>query len=411
MSTLYFFVEWDHGFFNLSKEIDLAVKTSIRNELLGKKITADDIGKQIDNMPITAQGIRTSASVTLERIEPLATLIVDATTQIEVRNNNRSSGSQRPTAEEKDDELDNLVMFQTTFEPRMISHYHEVYESLVGIPKEIILREIMSLMMSIESKEKWSNRHYGKIVQALSASANKAPVIVFGGDPGTGKTALATSIGAKLATELNERVHFRHVSLTLRGMGYQGRASSMIVKLFDHIKKEYIRKKEPLILFFDEAEALVGSRGETDSSSGAQENIAVVDAIIVGVDNLRKGLHARVVALFATNLTQRVDSALMRRSYYHEFQRPDDGTREVLFKNSLSGLGFSSDEINEFVLATKPQKVNGKLWHYSHSDIVELIIGRAVNDAIFHDKLLTKDDILNYCKSTTPTASLIPSSG
>ncbi|MBK8129456.1 MAG: AAA family ATPase [bacterium] len=165
-------------------------------------------------------------------------------------------------------------------------------------------------------------------------------------------------------------------------MGYQGRASSIIVKLFEHIAQEYNRIREPIILFFDEAESIVGSRGETDSSSGAQENIAIVDSIIVGVDSLRRGMQARVVALFATNLTERIDPALLRRSYYHHFNRPSDIIRFQLFENALSGLNFNHNELESLVKATSPRMVNGSKVEFTPSDIIELIIGRAINEAI-----------------------------
>lgn len=230
-------------------------------------------------------------------------------------------------------------------------------------------------------------------------------MIVFGGDPGTGKTALATSIGAALAPKLGERVHFRHMSLLLRGMGYQGRAASMIVKSFENIRQEYLKLKEPMILFFDEAEAIVGSRSQADSSSGSQENIAIVDAVIIGVDSLRKGLQARVIAIFATNLTARLDVALMRRSYYYQFDRPDEQTRRILLESSLRGMGFNKDDINKLVEATKPRQINNREIGFTPSDIVESIIGRALNEAIQSNTKVSIESLLRYCEKTNPTGT------
>lgn len=409
MTTLFWAVKWDHGFYALDTFIERAITEAVRQRIEGSRINADDIGKYMPGIPLTIRGTETSFTARLERIEPVATFTIDADTEILIHIVTDLDFSLSPTVNETDNssrvqDLEDMVMFQTTFDPsKLSSHYMKIYESLVGIPKELVLQELLTLLMPFETKEKWSKYHYGHVVPALVVTANKAPVVIMGGDPGTGKTALATSIGAPLAKTLGERVHFRHMSLMLRGMGYQGRASTMVVKLFERIRQEYLRLKEPLLLFFDEAEAIVGSRGETDSSSGAQENVAVVDAIIVGVDGLRKGLQARVVALFATNLTSRIDSAVLRRSYYYAFERPDDKTRYTLFKNSLDGMNFSSADLEKLVVATNPRMLSGKQVQFTPSDIVELIVGRAINEAVRQNKPLNIELLLDYCTRTNPT--------
>lgn len=410
MTTLFWAVKWDYGIYALNTFNERAITEAIRRRIEGSQVGVGDIGKYLKSVSLTISGTETSFTARLERLDPIATFTIGADTEILIRIVADLDLSTSPTVNDTADsshvqDMEDMVMFQTTFDPgKLSSHYMRIYDSLVGIPKELVLQELLTLLMPFETKEKWSKYHYGHLVPALVVTANKAPVVIMGGDPGTGKTALATSIGAPLAKTLGERVHFRHMSLMLRGMGYQGRASSMVVKLFEHIKQEYLKLKEPLLLFFDEAEAIVGSRGETDSSSGAQENIAVVDAIIVGVDGLRKGLQARVVALFATNLTNRIDSAVLRRSYYYAFERPDDKTRYTLFKNSLDGMNFSSADLEELVTATTPRMVNDKQVQFTPSDIVELIVGRAINEAVRQNKPLSLELLLNYCNKTNPTS-------
>lgn len=413
MASLFWCIEWDWGIYTLNSTMEQAIIQAIRLQVADHSLGNEHVGRYLQEVPVLVDGVETNFSALLERIDPPFTCKVNDSTEIHIRLSDIQKDTYQPISKGSDmldndpsldRDLQDMVMFETTFTPwDTQSHYMKIYESLVGIPKDLILREILSLLMPFEAKEKWSRKHYGQVLPALNMTLNKAPVIVVGGDPGTGKTALATSIGAPLAKHLNEKVHFRHLSLMLRGMGYQGRASSMIGKLFERVKEEHLALREPLLLFFDEAEAVVGARGGTDASSGAQENIAVVDAIIVGLDGLRKGYQARVAALFATNLTDRIDSALMRRSYYHSFDRPDDKVRRQLFANSLSGMNLDSSDIDKLVDATAPKKSGNTEIRFTPSDIIELIVGRAINEAIRQDKPINLNLLLSYCEKTKPT--------
>jgi AAA+ superfamily predicted ATPase len=413
MPTLFWSIRWEWGVYRIEAELEAALIQAIRPRILGKQIRDGDVGLSLDGLAVSLQHTRIPFTATLERIEPLVSFVVGLDTTFRLRLAMPSAAA-HPRAPGQDAhpsslgaEIDDFVMWQVTFDPfESETHYAHIYTSLVGTNKEVILEEMISLLAPTEVKERWSIEHYQTVVPLVRAIATKAPVIVFGGDPGTGKTALATSIGAPLAWRIGERVHFRHMSLLMRGMGYQGRAGAMIVKSFERIKEEYTRLHEPMLLFFDEAEAIVGSRKQADQSSGSQENIAIVDAIIVGVDSLRKGSLARIVVVFATNLVDHIDSALMRRCYYHTFERPDEQTRRALLTSSLQGMGLSEMDFNRLVDATQPRVVNDVLIPFTHADIVELIVGRALHRAIQANRPLSLDLLLEHCGSALPSGSL-----
>lgn len=413
MPTLFWAIHWEWGVYRLTADIEAALIQILRQHMLGKSIKQSDVGSSLNGLSFRMQQTSISFSATLERIEPPVSYTIDTETVFCLRLATMLDTASAPHSDRNGrspstgTELDDFVMWQIAFDPhRPDDRSITTYESLIGTKKEMILDEMASLLMPAEAKERWSLNHYQTIVPIVYTTETKAPVIVFGGDPGTGKTALATSIGAPLARRLGERVHFRHMSLLMRGMGYQGRAGAMIVKAFEHIKNEYNRLREPILLFFDEAEAIVGSRQQTDQSSGSQENIAIVDAIIVGVDSLRKGSLARIVVLFATNIIDHIDSALMRRCYYHVFERPDEPTRRALLTSSLQGLGFTETDVNVLVEATQPKMVNNMTVPFTHSDIVELIVGRALHRAIQENTPLTLDILLTCCRTALPSGSL-----
>lgn len=70
------------------------------------------------------------------------------------------------------------------------------YGSLVGLDdmKETAVREALALLAP-ESVATWSKKHHAKVLRATALLADRTPLLVFSGDVGTGKTALAESFG------------------------------------------------------------------------------------------------------------------------------------------------------------------------------------------------------------------------
>ncbi len=410
MPDLYWEIQWRYGSQPLDTETKKACQLAIQAHLLrtSKEFGPEDLGCKIGGLQVRIQNTYEEFSAQLSQIIPPGRVRVDKLTNIyavEPAGTGRGGAGQVDSA--MDEEIESFILWKATFDPaRLDPYYMGVYEGLVGTEKEMILEEMASLLAPSEMLRDWSMKHYHLVLPVLQTVASKAPVIIFGGDPGTGKTALATSIGTPLAKLLRERVQFRHMSLSMRGMGFQGRASTLIARFFESINREYIRSREPMIIFFDEAEAIVGSRADADTDSGTQENVAIVDAIINGVDALRKGVHTRVVVVFATNIIGRIDSALMRRCYYYSFARPNEQVRQALFASSLRGLGFDDTAISLLVRETEPRMINGTEIPFTHSDIVELVIVRAVNKAIRMNRQVTLDLLLDCCRQVTPTKSL-----
>jgi hypothetical protein len=408
MPSLYWDIHWRFQHHLLDRDIRQACEQAILARLLQSKrsFVANDLGYLLEGLSVTIQNRPVEFSATLTFLDPPSGCKVDNWTNIYARDPDEGGRSGTDDLSPVD-ELEKFIMRKVVFDPvRPESHYLELYNSLIGTEKEIVLAEAASLLTSMDRMQEWGMRHYNHLPPVLRIAANKPPVIVFGGDPGTGKTALATSLGAPLSRLLKEKVHFRQMSLAIRGMGFQGRASSMVTAFFKYAKEEYIKLREPLLLFFDEAESIVGSREQTSDDSGAWEDVAIVNAVINGIDDLHKGAYARVIVIFATNIVGRMDAALLRRCYYHRFERPDAQVRRALFNSSLQGLGLDNAALELLVEATQPRETNGNEIAFTHSDIVELIIVRAVGIAIQSDKPVTIDLLLDCCKKAVPTRLL-----
>jgi AAA+ superfamily predicted ATPase len=115
---------------------------------------------------------------------------------------------------------------------------------------------------------------------------------LFYGPPGTGKTLSASLLG-----KLTARTVYR-VDLSLLVSKYVGETTKNLARIFDSTLDA--------ILFFDEADALFGKRGETKDAHDRYANQEVAYLL------QRIESHAGVVIL-ASNLRQHIDDAFSRR--------------------------------------------------------------------------------------------------
>jgi DNA replication protein DnaC len=73
--------------------------------------------------------------------------------------------------------------------------------SLVGIDKQRErLGKGLKLALDAELITAWSKKHHGEILAILETFKERPPLFVLAGDVGTGKTALAESIGDLVAS-------------------------------------------------------------------------------------------------------------------------------------------------------------------------------------------------------------------
>ncbi len=209
----------------------------------------------------------------------------------------------------------------------------ERYLRLVGLDdiKDQLRREAL-LLADPGRLDAWAEKHHGEHLLALALFRDRAPLFVFAGDVGAGKTALAESFGCAMADTLDVPVYLYRLKLTARGSGLVGEMTTLIGDAFALILAEGRKArgargpKSAIVVVVDEADALAQSRAAEQMH---HEDRAGVDALLAGVDSLA-GEALPVIVVMCTNREQAMDPAVTRRAAaIFTFERPDDEQRRA----------------------------------------------------------------------------------
>ena len=229
---------------------------------------------------------------------------------------------------------------------------------LVGLDKHIesLVRDLR-LVFDPGLLGEWSRRHYREILPVLELVGDAVPLFVLEGDVGTGKTALAETIGQRVATIGRYGVHMVKMSTRVRGTGYVGEMGTLLADSFDHVLSLYQRKGEPVLFVIDEADSVLTSRS---SEEHHHEDKSGVNTILQELDKLRDG-GAQIAVLSITNRVGVLDPAVVRRATsVLRFHRPDRDLRAVLLA-SLFGNALAAPDIERLVEASdRSASRNGK---------------------------------------------------
>lgn len=155
-----------------------------------------------------------------------------------------------------------------------------------------------------------------------SGGFKKGFIALLHGEPGTGKTLIATTIG-------------KHVGLTTYQLEmsevvskYIGETSQNLNKVFDELQRtiDWLQGK-PSILFIDEADAILGKRSEVNDSKDRYANLDVSNL-------LQRVEKFPGLIILATNFQQNIDPAFHRRIQVQvHVPPPDADERTQLWKN------------------------------------------------------------------------------
>jgi len=179
--------------------------------------------------------------------------------------------------------------------------------------------------------------------------------VLLYGPPGTGKTLLARALASE------SEVNFVHVAGPELLDKYVGESEKAVREVFDRA-----RQAAPSIVFFDEIDAIAGTRGEASETSER-----VVSQLLTELDGLAD--NPTMVVLAATNRRDALDPALLRpgRLEEHvEVPNPDREARTEILAVHARGKPLGEDVDLDHVAAETAG--------YSGADLAALVRGASM---------------------------------
>ena len=169
-------------------------------------------------------------------------------------------------------------------------------------------------------------RHRGEVLDDWGFSRltamGRGVTALFAGPSGTGKTMAAQVLAASLGLDLYR------VDLAGVVSKYIGETEKHLREVFDACERA------PVLLLFDEADALFGKRTEV---SDAHDRYANIEVNYV----LQRMEAFNGVAVLATNRKGDLDSAFVRRiQFIVDFAAPNAAERERLWRRALEGAAY-----------------------------------------------------------------------
>jgi transitional endoplasmic reticulum ATPase len=166
----------------------------------------------------------------------------------------------------------------------------------------------------------------------LFERADTAPPkgVLLTGASGTGKTLLAKAVAHECG------VNFISIKGPELLSKWVGDSEARIRDVF-----KIARLSSPCIIFFDELEAIAGSRGGNDGSNVTERVISQMLTEMDGIEELRG-----VVILGATNRPDLLDPALLRAGRFEvrlELPMPDKASRRAIFDVHAAGKRLAED--------------------------------------------------------------------
>ena len=355
-----------------------------------------------------------AAADAIERVrrgEALPAIQIQVRSRTDGQENGLAHGNSKYHLEGKSD-----PMIPTLDPPNMIAFFEAEriypdsaaqrwYERLVGLDdhKAQLLIELEMLLYP-ERLEQWSKRyHGGQVLRACELYGNRVPLILLEGDVGTGKTALAETIGDALARRIGagRHVHMLKINTQVRGTGQVGEMSDLIVQAFALAEaRARALGGDPVLLLLDEADVLAVSR---ETQQMHHEDKAGLNTLLQRLDKLRL-TRLPIAALFITNRPEALDPAIRRRAALDlRFVRPGDDMRAQILLTSVPELRLREVEVAELVRLTGPNEPKNKGVPFTASDLTDRLLSAALRCAYSQRRALEAHDLIEQAKILEPT--------
>lgn len=300
--------------------------------------------------------------------------------------------------------------FDSVFERCVVYPDFEAKErlaTLVGLDHhKTRLKKILGLLVNPAGLEAWKEKFHPEASGLLNAVLTRPPLVILAGEVGSGKSALAETIGDAVARQENIETTLFPLSLSTRGQGRVGEMTQLLSAAFDYTLEEAKKFKNTaggkshgaVRLLVDEADALAQSREATQMH---HEDRAGVNAFIRGVDRLGNG-KLPVAVIMCTNRPSALDPAIRRRAAdVLAFGRPDSEQRLAVIEAPLQQLGFSRSQIETIIAITGPCEES--CYGFTFSDITQRLLPAIVLDA-YPDCPVDPDQALKIARKMAATA-------
>ena len=258
------------------------------------------------------------------------------------------------------------------------------------------IQKQLELLLRSDELDAWNKKHHKGSLSLITLIKEQYPLVLFCGDVGTGKSAMAECLANRLIeeTKSSDSILFK-LSNRVRGDGKVGLMGTLLSEALTEVVKS-AGKKRRAILIIDEADSLAAAR---TSGQNHHEDRVAVNTLIQDIDELRK-YKGRVLVILCTNRSAVLDPAIRRRAaVIEEFKRPGNTERRQLFEMDLGALGLDNQQYQRLVEATGACK-NLPVWNYS--DIRTRLYPAAVAEA-FPDRRLTFEDLIVTTKRLRPS--------
>lgn len=206
----------------------------------------------------------------------------------------------------------------------------------------------------------------------LAQLVNITPGILLYGPPGCGKTMMARAVSKEMG------FRFLVVKPSVVNNKWVGESEKTIQAIFS-----LAGKLSPMVIFIDEIEVLLGSRGSFSQSDFKDTKIA---EFLTAWDGFHKTGSSTIV-IGATNRKEILDEAILRRLPIKiEIPMPDKNSRKQIFDKKLIQEGVELDvDIERYVNQTSD-------WNASKiTNFLESVLTIAVQEA-FEDSAQDEED-------------------
>ena len=206
---------------------------------------------------------------------------------------------------------------------------------------------------------------YGAVCNALKKRGMPTGFCcLFYGAPGTGKTELVQQLAIATQRDLLQ------VNMSTLRDKFVGESEKQIKRIFDKYRALVRSQERAPILFFNEADAILGNRMENTQRSVDKMENAIQNIILQEME------HLNGIMICTTNLTSCLDKAFDRRFLFKlEFEKPTNEARKLIWQSMLDGL--NDEQATE--LANRFDFSGGQIQNISRKQVINAIFSGSDN--------------------------------